>query len=168
MQNTENTGTELNETYDARETSCVIIGGGQAGAMLSLLLSQNEVPISRLESYENFRWNVDPDVVHPAVAEILENLGFAEQDPESPHRDLPLTLPTLLVVPAAPAASEKTKPASLQSPAEDNGTGTDENQQENEQSQFELGRAQGRIELLEQELRQREDEISNLRKSPRS
>lgn len=164
MQNTENDHRELKNNHDARETSCVVIGGGQTGAMLSLLLSQNDVPVNRLESYEDFDRNVDSDVVHPAVAEILKNLGFAEQDPDSSHHELPLTLPTLLVVPAAPAAEE---PASIESPAEDSENGTNENQEEHEESQFELGRAQGRIELLEQELRQREDEISNLRKSSR-
>ena len=125
MQHTENTAREAESIQDARETSCVVVGGGQAGAILSLLLSQNDVPVSRLESYEDFHRKVDPNLVHPAVVETLTHLGFAEQDPDSPHRELPLTLLTLLVVPAVPAATEE--PASLESPAGDNGTGPGEN-----------------------------------------
>ena len=107
-------------------------------------------------------------MVHLAVAETLAHLGFAEQDPESPHRELPLTLPTLLVVPASP--EDNKEPASLESPAEDDAIGTDgyqtdENQEEDEKSQFELGRAHGRIELLEQELQRREQEVAELRRS---
>lgn len=153
-------GTET--ATDLQETSCVVIGGGQIGAMLSLLLSRSGVPVRRLESYADFRRDPARDGILPAVKEILEQLG-SDGEQESPRNEP--GFPTLLVVPAGPATPGGSEPAALESPAE---SGDERAAEKGDgKSQYELGRAQGRIEFLEQEIRRREQEIVNLRK-PRS
>lgn len=211
---------EKENANKVQQTSSVVVGGGQAGAMLSLLLARGGVPVERLDSYGDLRRNFDRDAVHPAVMEVLEELGLAEHGHQATDSGLPSTLPTVLVVPAGqsliprtaepaspngpearanatregpePESSAKGPDGSPSSPEGTEGVGFEaandrgnpgqrpvphdlteqgpghereaKKEDVTERSEFELGRAQGRIELLEQELERRERELDGLRR----
>jgi len=188
----QDTDGELESTNDARATSCVVVGGGPVGAMLALLLARGSAPVAHVDSYEDFQQNLDREAVHPAVMEVLEELGLAENRRGSANREVSLTVPTVLVVPAERPADGQTPEPALEISAEkaarhedpQPGTGQEEadgagapedaasrrgasgEESAAGESEFELGRAQGRIELLEQELRRRERELDELRRDP--
>jgi len=60
-------------------TSCCIVGGGPAGAMLGLLLARNGVDIVVLEKHGDFLRDFRGDTIHPSTLEIMDELGLAEQ-----------------------------------------------------------------------------------------
>jgi 2-polyprenyl-6-methoxyphenol hydroxylase-like FAD-dependent oxidoreductase/pimeloyl-ACP methyl ester carboxylesterase len=90
------------EMASARETTCCVVGAGPAGAMLALLLARHDIPVVLLESHADFDRDFRGDSVHPAIMEILDQLGLADAVLELPHRkmrsaslptDPPLTVP---------------------------------------------------------------------------
>ena len=60
-------------------TSCCIVGGGPAGAMLGLLLARQGVDVIVLEKHGDFLRDFRGDTVHPSTMEIMDELGLAKK-----------------------------------------------------------------------------------------
>jgi 2-polyprenyl-6-methoxyphenol hydroxylase-like FAD-dependent oxidoreductase len=73
------------EIHDVQETSCCIVGGGPAGAMLSLLLVRRGIPVTLLEMHKDFDREFRGDTIHPSIMEILDQIGLADKLHEIPH-----------------------------------------------------------------------------------
>ncbi|HYG10674.1 MAG TPA: FAD-dependent oxidoreductase [Pyrinomonadaceae bacterium] len=67
------------------ETSCCIVGGGPAGAVLALILARQRIPVVLLEAHEDFERDFRGDTIHPSVLEILDELGLAGRLHELRH-----------------------------------------------------------------------------------
>ncbi|MBW4650357.1 MAG: FAD-dependent oxidoreductase [Kastovskya adunca ATA6-11-RM4] len=67
------------EIQSVQETSCVIVGGGPAGAVLALLLARQGIPCILLEAHKDFDRDFRGDTLHPSVMEIMEEIGLAER-----------------------------------------------------------------------------------------
>jgi 2-polyprenyl-6-methoxyphenol hydroxylase-like FAD-dependent oxidoreductase len=60
-------------------TTCCVVGGGPGGAMLGLLLARNGVPVTLLEAHPTFDRDFRGDSIHPAILEILDEIGLADK-----------------------------------------------------------------------------------------
>lgn len=61
------------------QTTCCIVGGGPAGAMLALLLARQGVSVMLLEAHHDFERDFRGDTVHPSVLHILDDIGLADR-----------------------------------------------------------------------------------------
>ena len=80
---------EEEEVLDVRHTSCVVVGGGPAGAVLTLLLARQGVEVTLLEAHGDFDRQFRGDSLHPSVLEIMDEIGLAERLHELPHTNVP-------------------------------------------------------------------------------
>ncbi|MFI1099216.1 FAD-dependent oxidoreductase [Streptomyces melanogenes] len=70
-------------------TTCCIVGGGPAGAMLGLLLARAGIEVTVLEKHRDFLRDFRGDTIHPSTLDVLAELGLAERFLELPHRTTP-------------------------------------------------------------------------------
>jgi 2-polyprenyl-6-methoxyphenol hydroxylase-like FAD-dependent oxidoreductase len=67
------------------QTSCCVVGAGPGGMVLALLLSRRGVPVTLLEAHKDFEREFRGDSLHPAILEILDEIGLAERLQRLPH-----------------------------------------------------------------------------------
>lgn len=70
---------------DVQETTCCVVGGGPGGMLLALLLARRGVPVTLLEAHHDFDRQFRGDTLHPALLEILDEIGLAERALQIPH-----------------------------------------------------------------------------------
>jgi 2-polyprenyl-6-methoxyphenol hydroxylase-like FAD-dependent oxidoreductase len=75
----------LNRAIDSTQADCCVVGGGPAGAILSLLLARRGVRVALLEMHKDFDREFRGDTVHPSTLEILDSLGLAERVHQLSH-----------------------------------------------------------------------------------
>jgi FAD binding domain len=75
---------------DVQQTSCCIVGGGPAGAVLALLLARQNIPVMLLEVHKDFDREFRGDTLHPSidptdkyVRQVSSDTGFLFLSPES-------------------------------------------------------------------------------------
>ena len=91
------------EALEVGRTSCVVVGGGPAGAVFSLLLARAGVAVTLLESHGDFDRQFRGESLHPSIIEILDGIGLAGRLHELPHtkvRTIPIETPEGPMVPA--------------------------------------------------------------------
>src|SRR5919202_1895659 len=69
-------------------TTCCVVGGGPAGAVLALLLARQGVSVVLLEAHMDFDRDFRGDTLHPSVMEILDDLGLARRVLALPHGEV--------------------------------------------------------------------------------
>jgi 2-polyprenyl-6-methoxyphenol hydroxylase-like FAD-dependent oxidoreductase len=67
---------------------CCVVGGGPAGAMLTLLLARQGVRVTLLEQHHDFDRDFRGDTLHPSVLEILDQIGLAQRVLALPHGEI--------------------------------------------------------------------------------
>ncbi len=67
------------------ESTCCVVGGGPAGAVLSLLLARKGIPVTLLEAHKDFDREFRGDTLHPSTMELMDQLGLADSLLELPH-----------------------------------------------------------------------------------
>lgn len=72
----------------ATQTSCCIVGAGPGGAILSLLLARQGIPVTLLEAQDDFDRDFRGDTIHPNVLHLMDQLGLAERLLELRHSKL--------------------------------------------------------------------------------
>ncbi len=82
-------------THSHHKTTCIVVGGGPAGAVLSFMLARLGLPVTLLEMHKDFERDFRGDTLHPSTLEIMDELGLAERLLQLPHsRISEATLPT--------------------------------------------------------------------------
>src|SRR5947209_19891265 len=61
------------------QTTCCIVGGGPAGAFLALLLARQGIPVMLLEAHKNFERDFRGDTIHPAILQVIDEIGLADR-----------------------------------------------------------------------------------------
>lgn len=69
-------------------TTCCVVGGGPAGAMLALLLARGGVDVTLLEAHPDFDREFRGDTLHPSVMEIMAELDLADRLLELRHSEV--------------------------------------------------------------------------------
>jgi 2-polyprenyl-6-methoxyphenol hydroxylase-like FAD-dependent oxidoreductase len=71
---------------EVHQTRCCIVGGGPAGVLLALLFARQGIPTTLLEARADFDRDFRGNTLHPAILEILDDIGLAQRLLETvPH-----------------------------------------------------------------------------------
>jgi 2-polyprenyl-6-methoxyphenol hydroxylase-like FAD-dependent oxidoreductase len=73
---------------DVQQTTCCVVGGGPAGAVLSYLLARQGIPVTLLEAHLDFDRDFRGDTLHPSIMEVMDELGLADDLLQLPHTKL--------------------------------------------------------------------------------
>jgi 2-polyprenyl-6-methoxyphenol hydroxylase-like FAD-dependent oxidoreductase len=79
---------QTHEVTDVKEVDCCIVGGGPAGAVLSLLLARQGITVMLLEAHRDFDRDFRGDTLQPSTMEIMAEMGLADRLLELPHTKL--------------------------------------------------------------------------------
>jgi 2-polyprenyl-6-methoxyphenol hydroxylase-like FAD-dependent oxidoreductase len=84
------------DVTSTEQTTCCVVGGGPAGAVLSFMLARQGIPVLLLESHQDFDRDFRGDTLHPSILEVMDELGLADRLLELPHTKLrTMAAPTL-------------------------------------------------------------------------
>ncbi|MBE9228336.1 FAD-dependent oxidoreductase [Phormidium sp. LEGE 05292] len=73
---------------DDVQVDCCIVGGGPAGAVLSLLLARQGIAVMLLEAHRDFDRDFRGDTLQPSAMEIMAQMGLADRLLQLPHTKL--------------------------------------------------------------------------------
>ncbi len=79
---------DVHEVKSVAQTTCCVVGGGPAGAVLALLLARKGVPVVLLEAHMDFDRNFRGDTIHPSIMNIMDELGLADRLLQIRHAEL--------------------------------------------------------------------------------
>lgn len=79
---------QTHEVIDVKAVDCCIVGGGPAGAVLSLLLARQGIQVMLLEAHRDFDRDFRGDTLQPSAMEIMAEMGLAERLLQLPHTKL--------------------------------------------------------------------------------
>jgi 2-polyprenyl-6-methoxyphenol hydroxylase-like FAD-dependent oxidoreductase len=74
---------------DVQQTTCCVVGGGPAGAVLALMLARKGIAVTLLEAHGDFDRDFRGDTLHPSVMENMAELGLADRLLKLRHSKLP-------------------------------------------------------------------------------
>jgi 2-polyprenyl-6-methoxyphenol hydroxylase-like FAD-dependent oxidoreductase len=87
------TSVQTYEIRDVQRTTCIVVGAGPAGAVLSFMLAQKGIDVLLLESHLDFDRDFRGDTLHPSILEVMDELGLADRLLQLPHTKLNLVAP---------------------------------------------------------------------------
>src|SRR5215831_13868561 len=70
-------------------TTCVVVGGGPAGIVVSLLLARAGVDVVVLEKHCDFLRDFRGDTIHPSTLDVMGELGLLDEFLKLPHQKAP-------------------------------------------------------------------------------
>lgn len=85
----EQAGSPTEEVLDVQQTTCCVVGGGPAGAVLALLLARKGIAVTLLEAHGDFDRDFRGDTLHPSVMENMDELGLSDRLLQLPHSKVP-------------------------------------------------------------------------------
>ncbi len=83
------TVSRTHEVKRVEQTTCCIVGGGPAGAILALLLARKGIPVMLLEAHMDFDREFRGDTIHPSVLNILDEVGVVDRLLQIRHTKMP-------------------------------------------------------------------------------
>lgn len=81
----ESSANPAHDIVDVETTDCCVVGGGPAGAVLSLLLARQGISVMLLETHKDFDRDFRGDTIHSSVMEIMEEMGLSDRLLQLPH-----------------------------------------------------------------------------------